>query len=71
MILFGIGSSNMSIFKIPNTTCDYCKQENTQLIIIFGNYFHILWTPLFPTARDAIVECAYCKYTIEKKDFSP
>jgi hypothetical protein len=71
MILFGIGSSNIGIFKIPDTTCDYCKQENTQLIIIFGNYFRIFWTPLFPTGRDAIVECTHCKYTIEKKDFSP
>lgn len=71
MILFGSGSSNIGIFKIPDTKCEYCKQTNTQLIAIFGNYAHIFWIPLFPIGRDAIVECTHCKYTIEEKEFSP
>jgi zinc-ribbon family len=71
MFIFGGGDSIIGSFHIPGTKCDYCSQENTQVITIFGKYAHIFWIPIFPYGKDAMAECTHCKRTMEEKEFSP
>lgn len=71
MIIFGAKASNIGNFNIPNTTCDYCEQGNTQRVSVFGKYAHIFWIPFFPIGKKAVAECTHCKRTIEQKEFSP
>ena len=71
MIISGRKASRLGSVDIPNSTCDYCEQGNTQQLTVFGKYAHIFWIPFFPIGRKAISECKHCKRTIEQKDFSP
>jgi len=71
MIISGAKASNIGIFEIPNSKCNYCEQGNTQRVSVFGKYVHIFWFPIFPIGKKAVAECTYCKRTIEQKEFSP
>lgn len=71
MIIFGGRASNIGNFDITNTKCDYCEQDNTQRIAVFGKYAHVFWIPIFPIGKKALAECTHCKRTIEQKEFSP
>lgn len=71
MFIFGSKTSIIGNFLIPESKCDYCKQEGTQRLLIYGNYAHIFWVPLFPIGRDVYAECEHCKRTLDQKEFSP
>lgn len=71
MIIFGKGTSNIGHLLITNSVCNYCGQEETQVLTIFGNYAHIFWVPFFPLGRDGLITCTHCKYALEQKEFSP
>ncbi len=69
MIIFGGKTSNIGNFDIPNTKCNYCKQESSQRISVLGKYAHIFWIPIFPIGKKVIAECKHCKRTIQLKEF--
>ena len=71
IFFFGTRASNIGNFNIPNSKCDYCKQESTQRISVFGKYAHIFWIPIFPIGKKAVAECTHCKRTIAQNEFSP
>lgn len=71
MIVFGGRASNIGNFDIPNSTCSYCEEGDTQRVSVFGKYAHVFWIPMFPIGKKAVAECTHCKRTIEQKEFSP
>jgi len=71
MIVFGVKAGNIGNFDISGSKCDYCGQESSQRISVFGKYAHIFWIPVFPVGKKAIAECTHCKRTIEEKNFPP
>lgn len=70
MIIYGIKATNIGSFNVRNTKCEYCQNDSTQRISVFGKYLHIFWIPIFPIGKKAVAECTHCMRTIEQKDFS-
>lgn len=70
MIIFGTRATNIGNFDVPNSKCEYCQNDSTQRISVFGKYAHIFWIPIFPIGKKAVAECTHCKRTIEQKEFS-
>ena len=70
MIIFGTRASHIGSFEINDSTCDYCQNTGTRVISEFGQYFHIFWIPVFPIGKKTIGECAHCRRTLRKKEFS-
>jgi hypothetical protein len=70
MIIFGSKATNIGNFDVPNSKCEYCQNDSTQRISVFGKYAHIFWIPIFPLGKKAVAECTHCKRTIEQKEFS-
>lgn len=70
MIVFGSRASNIGQIDVPSSKCDYCQNESTQRISVFGKYAHVFWIPTFPIGKKAVAECTHCKRTIEQKEFS-
>lgn len=71
MIIFGSRNSKISSFEIINCYCEYCGNNTTHNIIVFGNYFHIFWIPILPLGTKVFSECTHCKRTLKKKYFTP
>lgn len=71
MIIFGGKSSPIGHFLAPDSKCDYCEQEGSQVISVIGNYAHVFWIPFFPIGRDVFAECMHCKRTLRQTEFSP
>ncbi|MEZ4911193.1 MAG: hypothetical protein R2774_10070 [Saprospiraceae bacterium] len=70
MIIFGSKATNIGNFDVANSKCEYCQNDSTQRISVFGKYAHIFWIPIFPIGKKAVAECTHCKRTIDQKDFS-
>ncbi len=70
MIIFGSRATNIGNFDVRNSKCEYCQNDSTQRISVFGKYVHIFWIPIFPIGKKAVAECTHCKRTIEQKEFS-
>ena len=71
MIIFGTRSSQIAKLEVGDTTCNYCNQQGTQEVSVYGRYFHIFWIPILPMDKKVYSECTHCKKTIEQKDFPP
>jgi hypothetical protein len=68
-MIYGWRGAKIGSYDIKNTTCQYCKNVETQRVTEFGKYVHILWIPLFPIGKTKVAECTHCLRTIEEKDF--
>jgi hypothetical protein len=71
MIIFGSRASILGNFEASDIKCDYCHEERTQRVSVFGKYAHVFWIPVFPLGKKAVAECMHCKRTIDQKEFSP
>ncbi len=71
MIIYGSRASNIGNFEVQGSVCDYCEQQSSQRISVFGKYAHIFWIPFFPIGKHAVSECVHCKRTIDQREFSP
>jgi len=66
MIIFGTRGKALSGDALQ-AVCRSCGNSSH---ISFGvlRYFHIFWIPVFPTKKEAGLECQHCKYTLLGKD---
>jgi len=67
MIVFGTRGRVIAGRQIDGVVCDSCG-EHTHTAFGVLRYFHIFWIPVFPTQKQAGIECQHCKRTLVDKE---
>ena len=62
-------ASHIASFEVPSCKCNFCEEDSSQVVSVFGRYIHLFWIPLFPVGKKVIGECTNCDRTFEKRDF--
>ncbi len=70
MIFYGSKGKHIATENVNSIHCDYCKQQSTHTISIFGRYAHLYWIPLFPLSKKGVSECNHCKRTLAPKEMN-
>lgn len=66
-ILYGLREVNLTTTPMEEI-CPECNSENSLQLIINQSYFHLFWIPLFPTTKEASVECSLCSWQSKVSD---
>lgn len=64
IFFFGTRSSTLLTEKLADTSCTYCKEQDTIFITVTSSYFHIFWIPIFPIGKKYYSHCVHCKQTL-------
>lgn len=57
--------------QVSNLTCSYCQQSGTLAYVVYQNYFHVFWIPLFPLWKETHSVCVHCRQQKRSGEFSP
>lgn len=60
-----IGTYDPYPFQCPN-----CKELDTIEFLIYGDYFHYWYVPIFPEEKDGFASCSNCNFTINSVKFN-
>lgn len=67
MIVFGTRGKAIAGPRKQGVACESCgKDEHATYGVL--RYFHIFWIPVFPTMKQAAMECAHCKKVLRGKE---
>ncbi|WP_316804939.1 zinc-ribbon domain-containing protein [Pedobacter nototheniae] len=66
IFFFGTRNSTILTEKLADTSCTYCKEQDTVFITVFSSYFHIFWIPIFPVGKKYFSHCLHCKQTLSR-----
>lgn len=67
MIVFGTRGKVLPGPRKQGIACAGCgKEEHATYGVL--RYFHVFWIPIFPTAREPVLECAHCKKVLRGKE---
>lgn len=65
LIYYGTNTVYLRTVPLPGVACPACATVPSLSAKLFGRYVHIMWLPLFPRGKSAVVECAHCRRTWE------
>jgi hypothetical protein len=67
MIVFGTRGKVVLGPRRQGVLCESCgKEEHATYGVL--RYFHVFWIPIFPTMKQAVMECAHCKKVLRGKE---
>jgi hypothetical protein len=67
MIVFGTRGKAIPGPRKQGVLCESCgKEEHATYGVL--RYFHVFWIPIFPTMKQAVMECAHCKKVLRGKE---
>ena len=67
MIVFGTRGKAIPGPRKQGVVCESCgKEEHATYGVL--RYFHVFWIPVFPTMKQAVMECAHCKKVLRGKE---
>jgi hypothetical protein len=67
MIVFGTRGKAVPGPRKQGVVCPSCgKEEHATYGVL--RYFHVFWIPVFPTTRQAMMECLHCKKVLRGKE---
>lgn len=70
ILFFGTKPGKQISKKLPNASCNHCRQSGTLTLVSQPNYFHLFWIPLFKIGTSRYAECSHCKKVFFKEDFT-
>jgi hypothetical protein len=67
MIVFGTRGKAVPGPRKQGVVCESCgKEEHATYGVL--RWFHVFWIPVFPTMKQAVMECAHCKKLLRGKE---
>ncbi|MEO1013260.1 MAG: zinc-ribbon domain-containing protein [Bacteroidota bacterium] len=70
ILFFGTRPGKTQIKTLKQVICPYCKQRGSLRASEATHYFHLFWIKIFKIAAHTIAECAHCKRTYYKGEFT-
>ena len=67
---YGTKKVLMGLYDPYPFQCPECKELNTIEIMVYGEYYHYFYLPIFPYEKDGYAKCSRCGYTINSVKFN-
>jgi hypothetical protein len=67
MIVFGTRGKAIPGPRKQGVMCESCGKDEQATYGVL-RYFHVFWIPIFPTMKQAVMECTHCKKVLRGKE---
>ncbi|MDP4262869.1 MAG: zinc-ribbon domain-containing protein [Bacteroidota bacterium] len=68
--IYGTNRARLGLYEPSPFQCPQCKELDTIDIIMYGDYFHFWYIPIFPYEKDGYAKCSNCGFTINSIKFN-